>query len=79
MNSTLREILGWTGAASLLIAYSLVNFGIFSVHSLVYLLLNIIGAVGIIIVSIHDKAYQPALVNIIWLLIALVGIVRFLF
>lgn len=74
--NALIELLGWCGAAAILAAYALNGFGFFHSQSLPYLLLNLGGSLGIIVVSFRKKAYQPAALNIVWLAIAAVGIVR---
>jgi hypothetical protein len=72
----LIEILGWYGAAAILAAYGLVSFEVISSDSLAYQLLNLTGALGIVSVSITKKAKQPAVLNIVWALIAAVAIVE---
>ena len=34
------------------------------------------GAIGIIIVSFKKKAYQPAALNVVWLVIAAIAIIK---
>ena len=73
------EIIGWYGTAAIIGAYALNSFGIFSPNNIWYQLLNLTGALGIVIVSFPKKAYQPAVLNVIWIIIALVAIIRILF
>jgi hypothetical protein len=42
-------------------------------------MLNGTGALGIVLISFHKRAYQPGVLNIIWTLIALVAIAKILF
>lgn len=72
------NILGWYGAFAVLLAYILVNFQVLEPTSIIYLLLNLTGALGILVISYVDNAYQPAVLNLIWALIALVNIARVL-
>ncbi len=78
MKHFLLELLGWYGAAAILGAYALVSFGFLPPDSVLYQALNGTGAVGIVAVSLAKKAYQPAALNAVWTVIALVAIVRLL-
>lgn len=70
----IAEILGWYGIAAILLAYALVSFEVLSADGYAYQLLNLTGAIGVVIISITKKAAQPAVLNIIWAVIALVAI-----
>lgn len=72
------EILGWYGVSAILVAYSLITLNIILSHSLIYLILNLTGAIGILIHSYLKKDYQPVVLNIIWIAIALIGLIRLL-
>ncbi len=73
------EILGWYGAAAIVLAYALVSFSILEPTSAWYQLLNGTGAFGMVVVSFAKKAYQPGVLNIIWAVIAIVALVKILF
>ncbi|MFA5987892.1 MAG: hypothetical protein WC797_04575 [Candidatus Paceibacterota bacterium] len=73
------EGFGWYGTVAIVLAYALVSFDVLIPTNLTYQLLNGTGALGIVIVSLHKRAYQPGVLNIIWTLIALAAIVRILF
>jgi hypothetical protein len=79
MKKIAAEICGWYGAVALLLAFALVSFSIVSADQLSYQLLNITGAVGIVIVSLSRKAYPPALLNAVWAAIAAVAIFTIIF
>jgi hypothetical protein len=72
------EILGWYGVVAIVGAYVLISFGYLTAHSIWYQVLNGTGALGVVLVSFRKKAYQPAVLNIVWALIALVAIVSIL-
>lgn len=78
MKLSFVEIFGWYGTCAIILAYTLVSFSILSATSTWYQVLNGTGAIGIIIVSFTKKAYQPAVLNIIWALIALVAVLKIL-
>ncbi len=70
------EIIGWCGIALILLAYGLVSFDFLSVSSISYQVLNFIGAIGVAYISFKKNAKQPAVLNVIWAIIALAAIVR---
>lgn len=75
---TLVEVLGWYGTVAIVGAYALVSFGVLDAETMYYQLLNGTGAVGIVLVSLHKRAYQPAVLNMVWTGIALLAILRLL-
>ena len=74
----IANIIGWYGTVAILIAYALVNFNFMLTSSIVYILLNLTGAFGIICISFKDKAYQPGVLNIAWAVVALIALLRLL-
>ncbi|MBN2421067.1 hypothetical protein JXB27_02195 [Candidatus Woesearchaeota archaeon] len=74
MKKKVSEAIGWGGMILILIAYILLNFNIIVKENLLYLSFNIIGSVGIAYISLKKKALQPAVLNIIWALVALYGL-----
>ncbi len=72
------EIIGWRGAFAIIIAYILASFNIISVNTLTYQILNMAGAFGIVYISFKKNAYQPAILNIIWAIIAIIAITKLL-
>ncbi len=76
--SIIIEILGWYGTVAIITAYALNSFNVISVVNPWYQILNGTGAVGIIILSLNKKAYQPAALNVVWALIAIFGLFQIL-
>ena len=72
----LIEIGGWYGVTAVLLAYMLVSFSIISSHSWTYQLLNFTGAIGVLIISYMKRAKQPALLNFVWAVIALIALIK---
>jgi hypothetical protein len=68
--STLLEILGWLGAALLLLAYALISYGRIRSRSRAYQALNVAGGVLLAANTAWHHAWPSALVNIIWTVIA---------
>ncbi len=75
-NRTLVEVIGWLGVALILLAYILTSFNALDNQSLVYQLLNLFGALGILIDTWVKKDYQPVFLNVVWALVAIVAIAR---
>lgn len=71
-----NDIVGWVGVLLILSAFILTTFGIINAKDIAYGLLNFVGALGIMISSYAKKDYQPVILNIVWLLVAAVGIIR---
>ena len=70
------EIIGWYGTIAIVTSYALLSFSVLESTSLIYQILNLTGSMGIIAISFYKKDYQPGVLNIIWLVIALVSIFR---
>jgi hypothetical protein len=69
------ELIGWYGAIAILLAYALVSFGTIPSSGYVYQFLNLTGAIGIVYISIVKNDNQPAALNIVWAIIAIVAII----
>ena len=63
------ELVGWVGAALVLVAYGLLSAHRMSSRSMSYQLLNIAGSIGLVINSAWNGAIPSAAVNVIWLAI----------
>jgi hypothetical protein len=67
----LYEVVGWIGAACVLLAYVIVTrFG----TSRGYHLLNLLGAAGLLVNALHHRAFPSTFVNIVWAIIAVWGL-----
>lgn len=73
------EYFGWYGVIAILLAYICVSFSVIQPTSLTYQILNGTGAIGIVVVSLYKKAYQPAILNMFWAIIAIIVILKILF
>jgi len=62
----------------MLMAYALVSFGLVQAESILYQGLNLTGAIGVALICLVRKTYQPAALEIAWALIALAALVRIL-
>lgn len=71
------EALGWIGVLLVLTAYGLITFEVIQAGSLLFMGLNLVGAIGIALDAWEDKNIQPVALNIVWAVIAVVGIVTY--
>lgn len=72
----LIEVFGWYGVVVIVVAYALVSFSYLEPQGIAYQILNITGALSIVIHSFYKKDYQPGVLNIVWTLIALFALVK---
>ncbi len=72
------EIVGWAGAALILLAYLLLSAGRLTGQSLVYQVMNVVGAAGFIINGWWHGALPSATLNVLWLMIGLFASIRIL-
>jgi hypothetical protein len=63
------EIVGWAGAALVLLAYGLLSAHKLKSRSVTYQMLNIGGSIGLVINTLWNGAIPSAAVNLIWLAI----------
>ncbi len=71
MPDILFQIIGWSGSALLIIAYVLVSSKKLSPEAVQYQLINLGGALFLLVYAIYTVAYPFVLVNFIWLIIGL--------
>ena len=76
MKHKAENYFGWYGVLAILAGYLLVSFNLLAAKSLDYQLLNLTGAIGIFFEAMSKKDVQPAVLNVIWAVIAVLSIVR---
>lgn len=74
----LIDIIGWAGSVAVVLAYALLSMDKLTSRSLLYQWLNIAGSICLIINTAVHYAYPSTFVNIIWLIIAALAIVKIL-
>jgi hypothetical protein len=72
------EIVGWVGAALILLAYLLLSAGKLTGQSLLYQGMNVVGAAGFIVNGWWHGALPSATLNVLWLMIGLFASIRIL-
>ena len=75
---TLIEIIGWYGTAAIVDAYALNSFNIIGSQQPPTSFLTLL-ALSALSHALSPKAYQPATLNAIWTIIALIAILKIVF
>ena len=70
------DLLGWAGAAALLYGYAMVSASRMSGDGAPYQVINLAGAVALMINSAYHAAWPSAILNVVWGVIGLVAIGR---
>ncbi|MFH1473331.1 MAG: hypothetical protein ABIE55_00395 [Candidatus Aenigmatarchaeota archaeon] len=76
MADLIIEIIGWFGMALVLVAYLLITTKKVKIGSFIYHGLNFIGAITLGFNALANEAYPSALLNAIWLVIAVYGLLE---
>src|SRR5688572_8212376 len=76
MVTILVDILGWAGAASLLLAYGLTSAGRLPSEGARFQLLNLFGALALATNSAYHGAWPSAGLNVVWIAIGLAALAR---
>jgi hypothetical protein len=66
----LIDIIGWSGAALLLVAYALLSARRLEGHSVSYQVMNIQGSLCLLANAAYHRALPSAFVNLVWVFIA---------
>jgi len=74
--SILIEVLGWIASVLIVGSYALNISGKLAANSKIYVIANIIGGLFFALNTYYHQAYPSMLVNIIWVIIALVMLSR---
>ncbi|NQW28316.1 MAG: hypothetical protein HQ474_10430 [Flammeovirgaceae bacterium] len=75
----LVDILGWLGSIEVVLAYALISAKKMSPNSKIYQWLNISGALFLIANTLFYGAFPSATVNVIWVVIGWVALVKIYF
>ena len=70
------EVAGWAGASLILLGYLLITAGKLTGQSAVYQWMNVAGAAGFIVNGWWHGAIPSAVLNVIWILIGAVALLR---
>jgi hypothetical protein len=70
------NILGWIGSIAVVAAYGLNSYQKIKSDSIAFQVLNLTGAIFLIINSIYKQAYPFTFINSVWSVIAIVAIIE---
>lgn len=76
LSQILIDAVGWLGGLMVVVAYFMISSGKTTAKSPVFQTLNLLGSVFLIINTYAKGAYPSAVVNVIWVGIALYGFYR---
>jgi hypothetical protein len=76
MMPILVEIAGWIGALLILAAYLLLSMGKVTGQSALYQAMNVVGAAGFIVNGWWHGAIPSASLNVVWMAIGAIALVR---
>lgn len=76
MKKQLYEAGGWFGVALILFGYFLLATGIIDGQATLYHLLMLVGSALVGVISYIRRAFQPAVLNILFFVFALTALVR---
>jgi len=71
----LLESLGWVGSLIIVVVYGLNSYQKIKSDSLTFQLLNLTGAIFLIINSVYKQVYPFTFINSVWAVIAMVAII----
>ncbi len=72
----MMEVVGWIGAVLILAAYAMLTAGRMTAKSPAYQAMNVVGAAGFIANSGWNGAWPSAILNVIWVGIGVVALIR---
>lgn len=70
------DLIGWAGALAVLLAYALISAKRLKGDSRAFQLLNLAGGVFLLVNTLYFGAFPSAFVNLVWIAIAVVALVK---
>jgi hypothetical protein len=70
------QVIGWAGVVFYVISYALLSFERLRADSITYQLLNVCGGICLVVFSCSLADVPNIVVNLIWIIIALVSLMR---
>ena len=69
-------VIGWVGSVAVIVAYGLNSMQKLKSNSLAFQVLNLSGAILLLINSVFKEAYPFTFINTVWAIIAIVAIFK---
>ncbi|HTH55531.1 MAG TPA: hypothetical protein VL728_05755 [Cyclobacteriaceae bacterium] len=70
------DTIGWIGSIEVIAAYALNSYQMIPSNSIYFQLLNLTGGFFLIINTVYHRAYPSAFINIVWVIIAAIAIIK---
>lgn len=70
------NVLGWAGSICVVAVYGLNSFQIIKTTSPLFFMMNLLGGILLIAFSYYMKAYPNVFINIVWVVIAIPGLIK---
>jgi hypothetical protein len=70
------NVVGWVGSICVVAVYGLNSFQIIKTTSILFFIMNLIGGILLIVFSFYKEAYPNVFINIVWVVIAIPGLVK---
>ncbi len=70
------ETIGWIASILIVGAFALNSFGKIASTSKLYQFANLIGGIFFIVNTVYHKAYPSAVVNVVWVIIAVSALLK---
>lgn len=64
------DIIGWIGSVEIVLAYFLISYQKINASSVYYQILNLTGAIFLIVNTVYYGAYPSTFINVVWVAIA---------
>ncbi len=78
-NELIIDFIGWVGSVEVVLAYALVSSQRLKGSSWLYQVLNLTGAIFLIVNTYYYAAYPSTFINIVWVVIAIVALGKVIF
>jgi len=72
----IMNILGWIGSIEVLAAYGLNSYQKIKSDSILFYVLNLTGGLLLILFSVYKEAYPNVFINVVWVIIAVVALMK---
>jgi len=69
------EIIGWWGMVLIFLAYTLVSTKKVEGKSVLYQVINLIGAIALIVNCFHHRTFPVMILNVLWAIVAIQALI----
>jgi hypothetical protein len=76
MQKLLIDIIGWVGSVEVIAAYALNSYKVIKPDSFLFQILNLTGAIFLIINTVYLESYPSTFINVVWVVIASSSLIK---